>query len=438
METISIIGIIAALVLLFILIMKGVNIFVAAAAATVVIALTGQINVYMAFTDSYMSGFVGFIKSNFLVFVAGALLGKVYEITNGAKSIARLIVKGLGPKYAVFAIPLAVGLMTYGGIAGYVLCFAVFPIALEVFRASDIPRRFIPAAIVMGCCTFSSWGPGTPQLPNVALSKALSIPLTAGFTCGIITVVLQAVFSLLMLKLVVSKAQSNGEHFIAKQTDVFKDDAVMPGGALALIPLALTLLCINIKVNGTALVPTEFGIAGGAALAYILMRTYHADGQPLMQHVGTAISNAISSAAVTSAMVAIGSVAKAAVGFPTAINGLTSIAPGVPLVSVAIGGILAGGICGSATGGTGIVAPLFAPIFAAKGLAMEVMGRVIVTGAHFGGTLPNNGFINTVTSGIAKETYKDSYGPVFLVVTVGNLFATVVAVILFTILPNLP
>lgn len=437
METISIIGIIAALVLLFILIMRGVNIFVAAAAATVVIALTGQINLYTAFTDSYMTGFVGFIKGNFLIFVAGALLGKVYEITNGAKSIARLIVKGLGPKYAIFAIPLAVGLMTYGGITGYVLCFAVFPIALEVFRASDIPRRFIPAAIIMGCCTFSSWGPGNPQPPNVALSKALNIPLSAGFTCGIIMVVLQAIFSLIVLKVIVTRAQRSGEHFIAKEMDVFKDDAVTPNGVLALIPLVLTLLCINLKINGSTLLPTEFGVTAGAALAYILMRKYHTEG-PLMQHVGTGITNAITSAAVTSAMVAVGSVVKAAVGFGTAINGLTSIAPSVPLVSVAIGGILAGGICGSATGGTGIIAPLFAPIFSAKGLAMEVMGRVVITGAHFGGTLPNNGFINTVTSGITRETYKDSYGPVFLVVTIGNLFATIIAVILFTALPNLP
>lgn len=146
METISIIGMIAALCLLSFLVMKGVNIFIAAIASAFVVALTGGIGLYDALQTSYMGGFTGFFGSNFLIFVAGALMGQVYEKTNGAKAIARLIISKLGKGAAMIAVPLAIGILTYGGIAGFVVCFAVFPIALEVYREADnspplYPRR---------------------------------------------------------------------------------------------------------------------------------------------------------------------------------------------------------------------------------------------------------------------------------------------------------
>ena len=156
MEIVSIIGMVAALCLLSFLVMKGVNIFTAAIASAFVVALTGGVGLYDAFQTDYMGGFTGFFGSNFLIFVAGALMGQVYEKTNGAKAIARLIISKLGKGAAMIAVPLAIGILTYGGIAGFVACFAVFPIALEVYREADIPRRFIPGVIVFACCTFSA------------------------------------------------------------------------------------------------------------------------------------------------------------------------------------------------------------------------------------------------------------------------------------------
>ena len=54
-------------------------------------------------------------------------------------------------------------LMTGGGIAGFVLAFAMFPIAAEIFREVDAPRAIIPGLIITGCCTASSWVPSWPS-----------------------------------------------------------------------------------------------------------------------------------------------------------------------------------------------------------------------------------------------------------------------------------
>ena len=91
MEIVSIIGMVAALALLSFLVMKGVNIFIAAIVSSLLVAITGQIGLYDALQNDYMSGFTSFFGSNFLIFVAGALMGQVYEKTNGAKAIARLM-----------------------------------------------------------------------------------------------------------------------------------------------------------------------------------------------------------------------------------------------------------------------------------------------------------------------------------------------------------
>lgn len=438
MATLSIIGILVGLVLMCFLMFKGIHPLIAAVAASAVIALTGGLNVYEALTGEYMAGFVGFIQSNFPIFVTGAFLGKVYEVTNGATAIAHLLVKAVGKRFSAIVVPLAISVMTFCGIVGYVVCFAMFPIALAVYREADIPRRFIPTAIVVGCCTFTSYMPFEAQVPNVSATNILGTSLSAGAVIGTFAGLLQAVISMALLTILVSYAQKRGEHFVAHADDKFGDDSACPGGVAALVPLIITLVAINIKDgSGNAYIPVEAGILAGSILAYIVMRGYHTDGTNILGHAATAIGNAIISAAATSALVAVGTVTKATAGWDPLINTLTSI-PGPALLSASVGGILFGGVCASASGATALTAELFGSIYAAKGVTMTALHRTLVTACHVGGTLPNNGFINTVVVGICKDTYKNTYAPMFLCVPVSILGATVVSVILFTLFPGLP
>ncbi len=438
MEIVSIIGMIAALALLSFLVMKGVNIFIAAIASSLLVAITGQIGLYDALQTDYMSGFTGFFGSNFLIFVAGALMGQVYEKTNGAKAIARLIIRGLGKGAAIIAVPLAIGILTYGGIAGFVVCFAVFPIALEIYREADIPRRFIPGVIVFACCTFSAIGPGNPQVGNVVLQNALGTSLMAGATVGFICTAVTLVVGIVMLKVMVKHAWANGEHFVAKDTDKFDDAAVCPNGWVALIPLALSLILINIKIDGTAICPTAFGVCIGAALAYIMLHKYKTPDAKPLDLMGNGIKNAVSAAANTSAVVGFGSVVKAAVGFPVLCNAIENI-PGPPLVAVALATTIIAGICGSGSGGLGIAAPILKPIFVdGMGINVNVLHRMMMIASSGLDSMPHNGFVVTVINGVCGETHKDAYMPVFWLTVVTPLIATAVGVVLFTLFPNLP
>lgn len=166
MTALGIIGIILAFALLMYMIMKGFNIYLTVFVCTLVVAVTSQMNIYDAYKVHFMTGFTTFFKNNYLIFLTGTLMAKAMDITGAAKSIAKTIIKVMGTEWAFISVPVACGVLCYGGVSAFVCSFAVFPIALQVFRAADLPRRGIPGALCFGCSTFAMIAPGAVQIHN--------------------------------------------------------------------------------------------------------------------------------------------------------------------------------------------------------------------------------------------------------------------------------
>ena len=97
---------------------------------------------------------VGFIKLYFPVFLLGAVFGKLIELAGFSRSIVAAI-RLLGTRQAMLVIVLVCALLTYGGVSLFVVVFAVYPFAAEMFRQSDIPKRLIPATIALGAFSFT-------------------------------------------------------------------------------------------------------------------------------------------------------------------------------------------------------------------------------------------------------------------------------------------
>lgn len=192
--TLGIIGILLAFALLIFLIMKGFNIFITVFICTLTVALFTQTNIYEAFKVNFMGGFSGFFKNYFLLFLVGSLLAKAMDKTGAAKSIAKSIIKLMGVKWAFVSVPLACGILCFGGVSAHVCAFCVFPIALQVFKAADLPRRCIPGALCFGCSTWAMIAPGAVQIHNAVPSQILGTPYTAGFVngwlaCGVMLII---------------------------------------------------------------------------------------------------------------------------------------------------------------------------------------------------------------------------------------------------------
>ena len=131
------------------------------------------------FTGLFMDKMVGFLKLYFPVFVLGAVFGKLIEISGFSKSIVAATIRIVGARRAMLSIVLVCALLTYGGVSLFVVVFAVYPFAAELFRQSDIPKRLIPGTIALGAFTFTMDAlPGTPQIQNIIPTRS-SAP-TAG------------------------------------------------------------------------------------------------------------------------------------------------------------------------------------------------------------------------------------------------------------------
>lgn len=433
----SILGILGAMVLLVILVMRGVNIFLIAFICTAVVAVSGKLNLYDAYKINYMEGFVAFLKANFFVFLTGTLMGKAMEITKGAKSIAKMLINSLGSDKALIAIPLACGILGYGGVSAFVISFAVFPIALQVFFKADLPRKYIPAALCFGCSTFAMIAPGAPQIHNAIVANALGTDIMAGAVNGFITCFFMLVVGCVWLYQMVKKEKLKGAHFIPKEGDIISEqEEETPKGIIALIPLIVTVLLINTKIDGNNIVHLETGLFIGTILTLILMSKF-IKKEDLLPEIGIAIKSSVFSITNTCAVVGFGSVVKGALAFPEIVNAMTNI-PGPPILGAAIGTMVIAGICGSASGGLGIAAPLLGPVFLAKGVNIAALARIMAISSSSLDSLPHNGYIVTVTNGVCNETHKDAYGAVFKLTVVLPFVATLLAVVLFTLFPNLP
>ena len=437
MTVIGILGILAAFVLLIYMIMKGVNIFLTAFLCVVVVAVTGQIGLYEAFKVDYMTGFADFFKANFLIFLTGTLLGKAMDVTGAAKGIAKLIVRILGDNLAFISVPLACGILCFGGVSAFVCSFAVFPIALQVFRAADLPRNYIPAALCFGCSTFAMVAPGAPQIHNTIPAATFETPISAGLVNGALSCGVMLIMGIVWLNIMLKKQKAAGAHFVPKPMDDFgSHEEQTPNGLLALVPLIVCICLINIKINGAPIAPVEVGVLAGVVLTILLFHRY-IDTKQIPEFFMEGCKTSITSITNTCAVVGFGNVVRHSAVFNDILHALLHI-PGPTLLGLCIGTTVIAGICGSASGGLGIACPLLGPAYVAQGVLPAVAHRVMSLSSAALDSLPHNGYIVTVTNGLCNETHKDAYMPIFKLTVVTPFIGSLVGVLLFTLFPILP
>src|SRR6516165_12074661 len=160
---------IGALVLLMFVAYRGFSVILfAPIAALLAVLLTDPAAVPGMFTGIFMDKMVGFVKLYFPVFLLGAVFGKVIELSGFSKSIVAAVIGFIGRERAILSIVLVCVILTYGGVSLFVVVFAVYPFAAELYRQSNIPKRLMPGAIALGAFSFTMDSlPGTPQIQNI-------------------------------------------------------------------------------------------------------------------------------------------------------------------------------------------------------------------------------------------------------------------------------
>ena len=427
--------ILEGLALLLVLTLKKVPVVYAAAISVIFIALFSRLPVVSTMTGDYMTGFANFVKSSWLMLLLGAILSKVMDITGAARSIASFIIGKLGVKFAIPAIVIAGGLLTYGGVSAMVSCFALYPITLAVFREADMPRKLIPATIGAGIFTWVTMLPGNPQVQNIIPSSflptnAMAAPVV-GVVCGVFTLALILVY----LMWESNRARKNGEGFIVDEetskvlakTDEMEANGKLPNVVLAILPIVCVAVVLNVLKQDISV-----ALLSGIVLCCILFFKNITGVQKLL-------TDAVSSAAVTtinaSAIVAIGSVVKVAPGFNQIVNGILnfSTSGGNPLIIFGIATTLLCGLNASGMGGLSTTLSVLAEPFMAMGVNPAIMHRIGVIASVGLDSLPHSGGIVAVLA-ISGVSYKEGYKYLFVVTVVITLLALALALVLGNIM----
>ena len=139
----------------------------APAAPPLVAAFFGGEPLLANWTQVFMGSAAHFLAQFFPLFLLGAVFGKLMEDSGSVSAVANFMTASLGERHVMLAVVLAGALVTYGGVSLFVAFFVLAPMARALFRAAAIPRRLMPAAIILGTSTFTmSALPGTPSIQN--------------------------------------------------------------------------------------------------------------------------------------------------------------------------------------------------------------------------------------------------------------------------------
>ena len=242
-------GIFLGLALLMYLAFRGWSIIWIAPICAMVVAITGGIELLPAYTETYMTGFVGFTKSWFPVFMLGAIFGKLMEITGAAQSVAHFLVNLIGAKRATLAVILGCGVLTYGGISLFVVVFAMYPIALALYREANITRKLIPGAIALGSFTFTMTAiPGTPQIQNLIPMDYFHTDPMAAPILGIVGALIMLVGGYMWLVWRERKFTAAGEGFTEPKgkEELLLDEDQLPNPYVSFLPLLSVILTLNL------------------------------------------------------------------------------------------------------------------------------------------------------------------------------------------------
>lgn len=417
-------------------------ILLAPVAAMIPLVLLSPADIPQVFSGVYMERAVVFIKLYFPLFLLGALFGKLMELSGFARAIIVAVLELTGNRMAIFSIVAVAAILTYGGVSLFVVVFAVYPFAAELFRAANIPKRLIPASLALGAFSFTMDAlPGTPQIQNIIPTTFFGTTAWAAPTLGAIGGLFILAAGLAYLQWQVRRAAGEGygkDHF--NEPEVLEEVSTA-NPWIAILPL-ITVVALN-KVFGS-IIPGRYGetatatlpglpdpvliktssVAGiwaleGALILAILLvvllrfaviRTRFAEGSK------AAIGGAMLAAMNTASEYGFGAVIAALPGFIAVRNALGAISD--PLVNSAVVTTSLAGITGSASGGLSIALAAMSDSFVSMathaGIPMEVLHRVTAMASGGMDCLPHNGAVITVLA-VTGLTHRQSYNDIFAI-----------------------
>ena len=455
---------IGALAFLMFVAYRGFSVILfAPVAALGAVLLTSPKAVLPIYSGLFMAKMVVFVQNYFPAFMLGALFGKVIELSGFAASIVSAVIRLFGKASAIFCIVVVCALLTYFGVSLFVVVFAVYPFAAEMFRESEIPKRLIPGTIALGSFTFTMDSlPGTPQIQNIIPTTYFKTNLYAAPILGTLGGIYILILGMLYLEWMRRRAVRANEGY---GTGHINEVPPAEGGKrvhwfIALLPLLIVGVAnygftkwlpkvyggldqtvkIQLTEKGDVVsqaVKTFLGIwsvetALVLGILAVVVFSFRTLAGKFAEGSKSAIAGALLASMNTASEYGFGAVIAALPGFLVVRDALARIPN--PLVNEALSVNILAGITGSASGGMGIALAAMSQQFIAAanahGIPLEVLHRVASMASGGMDTLPHNGAVITLLA-VTGLTHRQSYKDIFAVTCIKTSAVFVVIAIYY-------
>jgi len=475
----GLLGILVGLGLLIWLAYRGWSVLLLAPLAALLVALLGGEPVLAHWTQTFMRSAATFFAQFFPLFLLGALFGKLMEDSGSVRSIADFMIGKLGARHAMLAVVLAGALVTYGGVSLFVAFFVLAPMAQDLFRRADIPRRLMPAAIALGTSTFTmSALPGTPAIQNAIPMPFFGTTPFAAPGLGLIAAAIMLCFGMWWLARAEAAARRRGDGFggLPAPGKPLDEDPVLrerastahafdPGeiahGAPApqappILQAALPLfvvVAVNMLMSLFVLPRLDLGYLaearwGGTSLAAVggvwsvvtalacaivtVLALQFRRLPALRATIDAGVNASVLPVLSVASLVGFGAVVAAMPAFAAVRDAVLGIGGG-PLVSLATATNVLAALTGSASGGLTIALDALGGTYLARaaeiGMDPALLHRVAVIGSGTLDSLPHNGAVITLLT-VCGCTHKESYRDIVIVAIVGALLGLAAVIVL--------
>lgn len=455
----STLAIIISLGLLMFLAYRGYSVlFLAPLMAILAVTLSGDFLVSLPiYTTVFMKALSGFLLKFFPIFLLGAVFGQLMADSGAATAIARTVVNKLGASKAILAVVLVCSILTYGGVSLFVVAFAIYPIAKDLFKAADVPKRLIPGSIALGAFTFTMTAlPGTPAIQNAIPIPYYGTNAFAAPILGIIGSLVMFGLGMLWLQSRAKSAKAVGEGYGTHiDDDVHADlDTHHTSFMVAMIPLILVIginailtyfVFPSMDLTGLKTKFPDIDIKGSLGLWSIIIALVVAIISLIVLKIGhwgnlkESLNKGTYSSMLpifnTASEVGYGAVIASLAGFAILRDSVLNLTPNNPLISEAVAMTTLAGITGSSSGGLSIALPIlgkeYLAMATAQGINPELLHRVAVMAAGGLDTLPHSGAVITLFA-ICHLTHKQSYRDIAIITMAIPLTAVAVVIVLGT------
>lgn len=434
--TLSLFGVLLALVILIVFSYKGMSILITAPVATMMVLALSGMDIIQGMSKIYAASLGDFVIKNYLILVSASIFGSILGECGAAQDIAYTMTSKLdtlkrgNKKFIALMLLMAVfAILVYGGVSGFVIVFTMVPLCKRIFKQYDIPWHLYMAVHSAGGNLFAATMlPGSPSVQNLIPVEMLGTDPMAAPIMGTVVALFAIICSVIYIRWVLMRSDAKGEGFMETGSGInetiLAEDSTADGerenGSFwkALFPIIFVLVTMNVfDVDPAA------ALLGGTLVTLVL---YIKKLKNLNKSLGNGAMDGAKTLLIVAAVVGFGGVVAATPGYELIIGGLSSI-PGSPLIQLVIAINVVAGITGSASAGESIALETFGKDFLAMGYPPNVIHRISAIACQGLDSLPHgSSIINQLQ--VARLTHKQGYGHVFVLACVVPFVGGFVAV----------